>query len=145
MKFLLDTNVVSELIKPEPEQSVLDWFSSCPENKMYISSLTLGEIEMGITCVGSGKHQNQLLLWFASLQNSFEGKVFSVDSITAIRWGEIRGNLKLKGITLPVIDGLIAASAITNNAILVTRNSKDFDFPRDRNTQPLDIKRSNRD
>jgi hypothetical protein len=53
----------------------------------------------------------------------------TVDDITAIRWGEIRGSLKRKGINIPVIDGLIAATAITNNAVLVTRNTKDFDFP----------------
>ncbi len=129
MKFILDTNVLSELIKPEPDKNVMEWFDNCPEEKMYISSITLGEIETGISSLHPGKKQNQLMLWFGSLQNSFANKTFPVNDITAIRWGEIRGALKRRGKKIPVIDGLIAATAITNNAILVTRNTKDFNFP----------------
>ena len=129
MKFILDTNVLSELIKPEPDRNVLEWFNNCPEDKMYISSITLGEIETGISSLDPGKKQNQLMLWFGSLQNSFKNRILTIDETTAIRWGEIRGSLKRKGINIPVIDGLIAATAITNSAGLVTRNTKDFDFP----------------
>ncbi len=129
MKYILDTNVISELTKPLPDTNVLDWFKNCNENKMYISSLTLGEIETGIRSLTPGKKQNHLMLWLEELQNNFEPRILSVDSVTALRWGEIRGNLRQKGITIPVIDGLIAATAITNNAVLVTRNIKDFNFP----------------
>ncbi len=129
MKFLLDTNVLSELIKLNPDKNVMDWFNNSPEENMYISSITLGEIETGIRSLDPGKKQNELMIWFGSLQNSFKHKTYSVNSTEAIRWGELRGNLKRKGKTIPVIDGLIAATAITNNAVLVTRNIKDFNFP----------------
>ena len=129
MKFILDTNVVSELTKPKPDINVMNWFRNCPENKMYISSLTLGEIETGIRALAPCKRQNHLMLWLENLQNNFEPRILSVDVITALRWGEIRGNLRRKGINIPVIDGIIAATAITNNAVLVTRNIKDFNFP----------------
>jgi len=129
MKYILDTNVLSELTKPIPNKNVLEWFENCPEEEMYISSITLGEIEGGIVSIAPGKKQNQLMIWFGSLQNSFKSRIFPVDDITAIRWGELRGKLKQKGITISVIDGLIAATAIANNAVLVTRNMKDFDFP----------------
>jgi hypothetical protein len=129
MKFILDTNVLSELTRIKPEKNVMEWFNNCPEDNMYISSITLGEIETGISSLEPGKKQNQLLLWFGSLQNSFKNRILTVDDITAIRWGEIRGSLKRKGTNIPVIDGLIAATAITNNAVLVTGNTKDFNFP----------------
>ena len=129
MKYILDTNVLSELTKPEPDKNVLEWFNNCPEDKMYISSITLGEIETGISSLDPGKKQNQLMLWFGSLQNSFKNRIFPIDDITAIRWGEIRGSLKRKGINIPVTRGLIAAAAITNNAVFVSKNTKDFDFP----------------
>ncbi|MCK5201676.1 MAG: PIN domain-containing protein, partial [Spirochaetales bacterium] len=67
MKFILDTNVLSELTKQEPDKNVLEWFNNCPEDKMYISSITLGEIETGISSLDPGKKQNQLMLWFGSL------------------------------------------------------------------------------
>lgn len=129
MKFILDTNVVSELTKPSPDINVLDWFKNCPENKMYISSLTLGEIETGIRSLNPGKRQNHLMLWLEELQTNFKPRIISVDIIVALRWGEIRGNLKRKGINIPIIDGIIAATAVVNNAVLVTRNTKDFNFP----------------
>ena len=129
MKFILDTNVLSELTKPDPDENVLEWFNNCPEDKMYICSITLGEIETGISSLDPGKKQNQLILWFGSLQNSFKNRILTIDDITAIRWGELRGNLKHRGIKIPVTSGLIAATAITNNAVLVTGNTKDFNFP----------------
>ena len=129
MKFILDTNVLSELTRIKPDKNVMEWFNNCPEDKIYISSITLGEIETGISSLEPGKKQNQLMLWVGSLQNSFKNRIFPVDDITAIRWGEIRGSLKRKGINIPVTPGLIAATAITNNAVLVTRNTKDFNFP----------------
>ncbi len=129
MKFLLDTNIVSELIKTIPDKNVMEWFEHCPEAAMYISAITLGEIETGIRSLDPGKKQNELMIWFGTLQNSFNHKTYPVDNTTAIRWGELRGNLKRKGKNIPVIDGLIAATAIVNNAVLVTRNVKDFNFP----------------
>jgi len=129
MKFILDTNVLSELIKLKPDKNVMDWFNNSSEETMYISSITLGEIETGIRSLDPGKKQNELMIWFGTLQNSFKHKTYPVNSTEAIRWGELRESLKRIGKTIPVIDGLIAATAITNNAVLVTRNTKDFNFP----------------
>ncbi len=127
MMFLLDTNVVSELIKSSPDNNVLEWFEAVPEEHLRLSVLSLGEIQSGIEYLPEGKKRNNLILWFDQLLESFKYQLLPVDSKTALKWGELSGYSRKNGKKLSIIDGLIASTAYLSGAILVTRNTRDFE------------------
>lgn len=126
MSFLLDTNVISELHKPAPYPAVLDWFNHFPEEQLAISVLTLGEIQSGISRLKSVPKKADLILWFNQLRESFRNQIYTIDEMVSLKWGEITAQSIGTGNTIPVIDGLMAACALINSAVLVTRNVKDF-------------------
>lgn len=124
--FLLDTNIISELIKPKPEQRLVTWISGTDENLLYLSVLTLGEIRKGIEALRQPARRVQLETWLDSeLRLRFSGRILPVDDEVADRWGVIMGRAAARKMALPVIDGLLAATALHYNLTLVTRNSKD--------------------
>ena len=124
--FLLDTNIISELIKPKPEPRLVTWISGTDENLLYLSVLTLGEIRKGIEALRQPARRVQLETWLDSeLRLRFSGRILSIDDEVADRWGVIMGRAVARKIALPVIDGLLAATALHYNLTLVTRNSKD--------------------
>lgn len=124
--FLLDTNVVSELVRPKPEPRVAAWFEASDEHLLFLSVLTLGEIRKGITALTDQARQARLEAWLTHrLMPRFQDRILSVDIEIADRWGRIAGSLAAKGTGLPVIDGLMAATALHYNLTLVTRNVSD--------------------
>ena len=125
---LLDTNVVSEYARGKgPEKQVRQWVDEQQENALYLSVLTIGEIRKGITQLTDGRKRQQLEQWLGSeLQERFGRRLLSINREIADIWGAITGQSRMKGITLPIVDGLIAATAIHHNLTLVTRNIKDF-------------------
>ena len=124
--FLLDTNLVSELIKPRPKLEVRKWVDSVEESLLYLSVLTLGEIRKGIAVLPDIARKQVLELWLQNdLQLRFSGRILSVDEGIADRWGWIAGKSSASGRPLAVIDGLLAATALHHNMTLVTRNAKD--------------------
>ena len=124
--FLLDTNVVSELIKPRPEPRVQQWVDSTDENLLYLSVLTLGEVRKGIAALSSASRKASLEAWLNNdLILRFAGRILSIDQEVADRWGSITGKAITAGLFLSVIDGLLAATAMHLNLTLVTRNTKD--------------------
>ena len=123
MSYLIDTCVVSELRKPVPQASVLAWFQTCAEDDLFISSLSLGELQFGISVLPDGKKKNDLLLWFNELVEAFSERIVPVSSSVAMIWGNMRANAQKSGLTLPVIDGLLAATAGAHQLIFVTRNA----------------------
>lgn len=127
MSYLLDTCVISELCKKAPDNAVIDWFVNCPEDRLFISSLTLGELQYGIELLPVGKKKNDLIVWFEEINTLYSEIALSVDNKISLRWGELRAQLRQKGFQLPVVDGLIASTAIEHNYILVTRNTSDFE------------------
>ena len=124
--FLLDTNIVSELVRPRPDPRVAQWLDSTDEELLFLSVLTLGEIRKGITTLTHPARKTRLEAWLSgNLLARFEGRILPIDHAIADRWGQITGSLAAQGSPLAVIDGLLAATALHHNLTLVTRNTRD--------------------
>jgi predicted nucleic acid-binding protein len=127
VKYLLDTCVISELRKPLSSPKVVEWIDTHDERNFYLSVVTIGEIEKGISKLANGKKKIQLQEWLADeLMGRFKGRIVHITTEVALCWGRILGESENKGKTLPVIDALIAATAITNGLTVVTRNTSDM-------------------
>jgi predicted nucleic acid-binding protein len=128
MKYLLDTCVISEIIRPQPDENVISWLQDKNENSLYLSVLTFGEIEKGIEKAVDPVRKRTLQLWVEQdLKQRFENRVIPIDLEISSRWGTIQGNAELVGKSMPVIDGLIAVSGLVHNCIVVTRNIADME------------------
>lgn len=123
--FLLDTNVISELVRPRPEPKVTNWVAATDEDLLHLSVLTLGEIRKGIMILKDTSRRVALEAWLDSdLVLRFSGRILAIDETVADRWGRLAARATM-GTQLPVIDGLLAATAMEHNLTLVTRNTKD--------------------
>lgn len=126
MSYLLDTNVVSELVKVKPNERVMKWFQVIPSDSLYLSVLTLGEIRKGIENIVDTRRKEKLRIWLEhELPDWFGNRILSIDQHVVDCWGRIQASSKNP---LPAIDSLIAATAIHSNLVLVTRNTTDFKF-----------------
>ena len=122
----MDTNVLSELIRPKPEPSVTSWLEKTDEDLLYLSVLTLGEIRKGIAALPGAAWRASLEAWLEKdLRDRFAGRILPVTEEIVDRWGQMAGRSQLEKRALPVIDGLLAATAQHHNLVLVTRNVKD--------------------
>ena len=129
MRYLLDTNVISELIKREPNQNVVRWIDEHDETYFYLSVITLGELQKGINKLSDQNMADQLQNWLdQSLTRRFQGRLLDIDVEVISTWGRLQGASEKKGVKLPVIDSLIAATANTHNMIVVTRNVHDLEL-----------------
>ena len=123
--FLLDTNVVSELVKPKPYPNVVQWMEATDENLLYLSVLTLGEIRKGIASLPDGARRVKLESWLdGDLTPRFAGRILEIDQVIADRWGRLSGNALARGNPLPVIDALLAATALQYDLTYVTRDTQ---------------------
>ena len=129
MKYLLDTSIISELISKEPNQKVLEYINSLNEEDVYLSVVTLGEIEFSIAKLPkNSKKQQKLQEWFKNaLLPRFQGRVIDINLETMLLWGEITAKLQKKGKTIAIMDALIASTAMSKDYTLITRNEKDFE------------------
>ena len=125
--FLLDTNCISELVRPKPDLRVTQWMDGADERLLYLSVLTLGEIRKGVAGLAQGKRRTHLETWLdVDLQARFSGRIVPIDSEIVDRWGSLVADSKRKGKALSVIDGLLAATALHYNLTVVSRNAADF-------------------
>lgn len=125
--FLLDTNCISELVRVKPDRRVMEWMDAADESLLYLSVLTLGEIRKGLASLAQGKRRTRLETWLElELQARFARRILPIDAPVADRWGLLAAQARLKGATLPVIDGLLAATALHYNLTVVSRNAADF-------------------
>jgi predicted nucleic acid-binding protein len=123
VSFLLDTCYLSEFIKKQPSQKVVYWSEQQQEHTLYISVLTLGEIQQGITQMIRSKRKTALEKWLdEALLPRFEGRILDISRDVAITWGQVQGEARRQGRPLAVIDSLIAATALTHNLTIATRN-----------------------
>jgi toxin FitB len=126
MSYLLDTNVLSETWKVDPDKNVIEWLKAIPSEKLFISVLSIGEIRRGIELLPVGRKRKRLLSWLEEeLTIQFRDNILPIDLEVAERWGFLTATIKR---TLPAIDGLLAATAFTHNMKMVTRNEKDFNI-----------------
>ncbi len=126
MKYLLDTCVISELVKPAPNRKVVDWLNEVPSKALFLSVMTIGEIEKGLTKLPDSKKKERLTLWLNTLLNEYQERILPVDLMVAENWGILQGNAEMAGIPMSSIDSLFAATTYTHNLTLVTRNESDF-------------------
>ncbi|MDX8405466.1 MAG: type II toxin-antitoxin system VapC family toxin [Mariprofundus sp.] len=126
MSYLLDTNVISELVRAKPDPTVVAWFDHVPDDCLYISVLTIGEIRKGVESVTDHKRKEKLRVWLEhTLPDWFEDRVLNVDEAVAEQWGRM---LAEAGRPVPAIDSLLAATALHHDLRMVTRNVQDFSF-----------------
>lgn len=124
MSYLIDTNVLSELRNRKADANVVAWIQARPRQSLYLCVLSLGEIRKGIEGVADPAFRRTLADWLeVELPNYFVGRLLDIDEQVADRWGRVQASA---GRTLPVIDGLLAATALQHDLTLVTRNVKDF-------------------
>lgn len=126
MRYLLDTNVISEPFKRAPEQRVVDWLSAQSPLDLCISVLTVGELTMGFEMAPAGKRRDELQNWITQdLPRRFVGRLLAVDEAVASEWGRLSAEGRASGRELPAIDGLLLATARVHDLTLVTRNERD--------------------
>ncbi|MDK2922433.1 MAG: toxin FitB [Desulfonauticus sp.] len=141
MKYLIDTCVLGEVIKPKPNVKVLNWLKKQKESQLYISVLTLGEIAKGIEKLKNEKRKKELHLWLVDdLRERFNGRILPINEQVAMAWGQIQGRAELRGKSMPAIDELIAATALVFNMVVVTRNISDMEESGVVLLNPWDIK-----
>jgi len=126
VKYLLDTCVISELVKPSPDPMVLDWLHDIPSERLFLSVITIGEIRKGLTKLPNSKRKDRLTEWLNSLLEDYQDRIYSIDLAVAENWGVMQGKAETSGMPMSSMDSLIAAIAYTHNLILVTRNVIDF-------------------
>lgn len=126
MNDLLDTCVLSELVKPQPEPAVLAWVASRPESSLYISAMTLAELHRGVNKLPTSKRRAELALWLEQLELGFEDRLLPFTPATAQTWAHMTVQAEQQGKPMAAFDSIIAATALAQGLRLVTRNVKDF-------------------
>lgn len=127
MSYLLDTNVLSELTRPKPNPKVLDWFASVPNDALHVSVITFGELRGGVERLPPSRRRENLRLWLEqSLIDWLGERALPITANVADRWGRLTAAARRP---LPTIDALLAATALSHNLRIVTRNTADFVFP----------------
>ncbi len=127
MSFLLDTNVVSEWVKPHPHAGVVAWLAQADEDRIFLSVITLAELRYGIERMAAGHRQRRLDEWLRNeLPQRFEGRILSIDNSIADVWGKIVARREAVGRPINAQDAFIAATAEIHGLTLVTRNAQDF-------------------
>jgi toxin FitB len=125
--FLLDTNVVSELMKPRPDAGVAAWIDGTPEDMLHLSVLTIGEVRKGIDLLADDDPKRAALQSWLSrdVRIRFAARLLVFDIGVAERWGQIEALARKQRVTLPTIDAQLAATALHHNLTFVTRNTVD--------------------
>lgn len=125
MSYLVDTNAVSELMRPTPEPSVLAWLEE-HEDDSFVSAISIGEIERGIALLQTGPKKSRLQDVYGEFLRAIEGRIISFDAAVARRWAHLTGAARRSGRMLPVLDSMIEATALHWDLTIITRNTSDF-------------------
>jgi toxin FitB len=127
MNYLLDTCVLSEFTRHQPDEKVIRWVDSITENRLFLSVISIGEIQHGIERLPDSHRKTELLVWLNNgLIQRFDRRLLPLETQTMLVWGALIARMERSGKPMPVMDSLITATAIQNNLIIVTRNVADF-------------------
>jgi predicted nucleic acid-binding protein len=129
MRYLLDTNIISNFTKPAPSDSLVTWMAEQSDEDLFIASLTVAEIRRGVLEKPAGKGRDQLDTWFSGPQGPqalFAGRILSFDEKAGLAWAELMAEGKMSGRPRSGLDTIIAAIAAANNCVVVTDNERDF-------------------
>jgi toxin FitB len=127
VKYLLDTCLLSELVKPVPETAVLDWMARQHPDHLFVSAITLGELTRGVMKMPLSRRRDELTAWLAQVERGFEDRVLPFGRETASVWAKMCARCEASGRTLAAFDSLIAATALHQGLAVVTRNERDFE------------------
>jgi predicted nucleic acid-binding protein len=127
MNFLLDTNVISEWVRPQPDRHVVAWLAELDEDRVFLSVIALAEIRRGIEMLPTGRRRDLLAGWLAEeLPARFEKRILDINPLVAETWGVVMAGGQKTGLTLGSMDAFVAATAEVHRLTLATRNVKDF-------------------
>lgn len=127
MNFLLDTNVLSEPLRPEPDRLVIEWLDSVDEDRLFVSVILFAELSRGIKLLAAGRKRERLENWLElELTERFNERIFDIDRDIALIWGDVMATTRAAGLALAPMDGFLAATCLHHDLVLVTRNEKDF-------------------
>lgn len=128
MSHLLDTNAISEGTKRQPNAGLQNWLAAQSNESLFLSVITLGEIRRGILMLQDGKKKRELQRWLEEdVKMVFSGRILPIDSMVMECWAQLQANAVQTGRQLPVMDSLLAATALAHNLTIVTRNTSDFE------------------
>ena len=128
MNFLLDTHVVSEWTKPQPNPGVVAWLANVDEDRVFISVITLAELRHGVEKMNAGTRRDRLDTWLSQqIPGRFDNRILTIDPETADHWGRIMARCQAAGRRMSSNDGFIAATARQHDMDLITRNTTDFE------------------
>lgn len=127
MKLLLDTCVLSEIRRRDGSPAVKGFIDAMPSGTLFLSVITVGEITRGIALLPEGRKKHELEAWRVGLCGQFADRILPLDQEAAEVWGQVSAAGQLKGTTIPVADGLIAATAVRHGLQVVTRNTAHFE------------------
>ena len=128
-RYLLDTNIISNLVRPRPTPSLQDWMAQQDDDRLFIASLTVAEIQRGILELPAGRRRDDLEHWFAGPEGPqalFAGRVLSFDESAALIWARLMAEGRLAGRPRSGLDMMIAAVAEANDCVVVTNNERHF-------------------
>lgn len=127
MKYLIDTCVLSELVKPAPEPKVVAWVNAQAEDSLFASAITLAELLKGIAKLQDSQRKTALTQWVKQIQEEMADRILPFKSSTADYWANMCATAEKAGTALSAFDSLIAGTAVEHGLVIVTRNTRDFE------------------
>ena len=127
MRFLLDTNVLSEAVAKAPRAEVVSWVERQSPDDIHLSVVTIGEIDFGIARLAEGLKRLRLQAWRDAIVERTGRRLLPIDLAVVAAWGEVRARAQAEHRTLPALDAFLAATAEVHGLTLVTRNTRDFE------------------